>query len=284
MLNHHCARVGASASTAPRLPTRAHASGWIARAAGALLCLHTTDGTTVPARGVEAGGAIIASPGPSVGVMAPARIPPGSPGHPADQIPPSLGAPAVRSHCVRMDGGMGGGIKVKTQTKPRPWAKFPAASKFFLEPGWWRRGTRSRYHQRSDVSRVIPAWAGNTGPRHRREKPPAGHPRVGGEHMGPPPGMDPQLGSSPRGRGTRQLLHGVNVAGRVIPAWAGNTATRRLAPPWSTDHPRVGGEHHTTMIKDAIYDGSSPRGRGTQQRVAPGPAPQRVIPAWAGNT
>ena len=24
----------------------------------------------------------------------------------------------------------------------------------------WRRGTRSRYHQRSDVSRVIPAWAG----------------------------------------------------------------------------------------------------------------------------
>ena len=33
--------------------------------------------------------------------------------------------------CVRMDGGMGGGIKVKTQTKPRPWAKFPAASKFF---------------------------------------------------------------------------------------------------------------------------------------------------------
>ena len=36
-------------------------SGWIARAAGALLCLHTTDGTTAPARGVEAGGAIIAS-------------------------------------------------------------------------------------------------------------------------------------------------------------------------------------------------------------------------------
>ena len=61
--NHHCARVGASASTAPRLPTRAHASDWIARAAGAwvLLCLHTTDGTTAPARGVEAGGAIIAS-------------------------------------------------------------------------------------------------------------------------------------------------------------------------------------------------------------------------------
>ena len=51
-------------------------------------------------------------------------------GHPADQIPPSLGAPAVRSHCVRMDGGMGG-VKVKTQTKPRPCAKFPAASKFF---------------------------------------------------------------------------------------------------------------------------------------------------------
>ena len=80
-------------------------------------------------------------------------------GHPADQIPPSLGAPAVLSHCVRMDGGMGG-LQVKSRTRPRPCAKFSAASKFFLEPGWWRRGTRSRYHQRSDVSRVIPAWAG----------------------------------------------------------------------------------------------------------------------------
>ena len=56
--NHHRARVRASASTAPRLPTRA----------------------------------------PSRHAM----------GHPADQIPPSLGAPAVCSHCVRMDGGMGG--------------------------------------------------------------------------------------------------------------------------------------------------------------------------------
>ena len=51
----HCARVGASASTAPRLPTRAHASGWIARAAGALLCLHTTDRATAthPRRAVS---------------------------------------------------------------------------------------------------------------------------------------------------------------------------------------------------------------------------------------
>ena len=50
--NHHCARVGASASTAPRpAHPEPHASGWIARAAGAwvLLCLHTTD--TRPRRG-----------------------------------------------------------------------------------------------------------------------------------------------------------------------------------------------------------------------------------------
>ena len=132
-------------------------------------------------------------------------------GHPADQIPPSLGAPAVLSHCVRMDGGMGG-LQVKSRTRPRPCAKFPAASKFFLEPGWWRRGTRSRYHQRSDVSRVIPAWAENTPLSIGRNCNSAGHPRVGGEH---PAKCWPQLqfsGSSPRGRGTpleRPPLRGV---------------------------------------------------------------------------
>ena len=69
-------------------------------------------------------------------------------GHPADHIPPSLGAPAVRSHCVRMDGGMGG-IKVKTQTKPRPCAKFPTASKNFytLGPAWCLgRAQKGRNH------------------------------------------------------------------------------------------------------------------------------------------
>ena len=53
-------------------------------------------------------------------------------GSPSDPIPPSLGAPAVR-----MDGGMGE-LQVRSRTRPRPCAKFPAASKFFLEPGWWR--------------------------------------------------------------------------------------------------------------------------------------------------
>ena len=65
-------------------------------------------------------------------------------GHPADQIPPSLGAPAVRSHCVRIDGGMGGS-KVKSRTRPRPCAKFPAASKIFsaLRLRGWRQRLRA---------------------------------------------------------------------------------------------------------------------------------------------
>ena len=81
--------------------------------------------------------------------------------HPADPSPPSLGAHAVRSHwrshgwgesvtrplkaCTRSGCSIElvgdrkpGGLKVKTQTKPRPCAKFPSASNFFLEPGWWR--------------------------------------------------------------------------------------------------------------------------------------------------
>ena len=41
---------------------------------------------------------------------------------------------ALRSHGWRD----GGGSKVKSRTRPRPCAKFSSASKFFLEPGWWR--------------------------------------------------------------------------------------------------------------------------------------------------
>ena len=67
-----------------------------------------------------------------------ARLPPSAPKpshamvHPADPSPPSLGAHAVRSHCVRMDGGESwGGYKVKTQTRARPCANVPSASKIF---------------------------------------------------------------------------------------------------------------------------------------------------------
>ena len=103
-------------------------------------------------------------------------------GHPADQIPPSLGAPAVRSHCVRMDGGMGG-VKVKTQTKSRPCAKFPAASKFF-----WNRAGGGGEHGPATTNGVTYHGSSPRGREHpgKYVRPNClyrpGHPRVGGEH------------------------------------------------------------------------------------------------------
>ena len=95
-------------------------------------------------------------------------------GHPADQIPPSLGAPAVR-----MDGGgskaghprVGGehiltvlGVRLHNGSSPRG------------------RGTLAERYAAMDRYRVIPAWAGNTNRARRTDCRPAGHPRVGGEH------------------------------------------------------------------------------------------------------
>ena len=56
--------------------------------------------------------------------------------------------------CVRMDGGMGG-LQVKSRTRPRPCAKFPAASKFFytlrlaLWLGWREKGAERAQSRRS---------------------------------------------------------------------------------------------------------------------------------------
>ena len=88
------------------------------------------------------------------------------------------------------------------------------------------------------------------------------HPRVGGEHsIARVRRLLRQLGSSPRGRGTRACE---SFSGsprwrgtwctpyRIIPAWAGNTASRRWAGNWPTS-----------------WTGSSPRGRGTRSRHSP---------------
>ena len=134
------------------------------------------------------------------------------------------------------------------------------------------------------AGRVIPAWAGNTGGRlHRRARPP-GHPRVGGEHTLVDQRYFRTPGSSPRGRGTPCGPVARIRRQRVIPAWAGNTTTQRIATQQETGHPRVGGEHVTVGAAVERFCGSSPRGRGTRFVAAVRFFRHRVIPAWAGNT
>ena len=132
--------------------------------------------------------------------------------------------------------------------------------------------------------RVIPAWAGNTSAGVSASPLASGHPRVGGEHM-PAPGAQQSVdGSSPRGRGT--LAGGVFDlrSARVIPAWAGNTVGDRFVDSILAGHPRVGGEHVTTILRGQRVGGSSPRGRGTLPSDGWWMRSRRVIPAWAGNT
>ena len=69
-------------------------------------------------------------------------------------------------------------------------------------------------------------------------------------------------GSSPRGRGKRQVERRHEGVAGLIPAWAGKTA---LSPPmgWSsTAHPRMGGENVGATSKPRSISVSSPHGRG----------------------
>ncbi len=85
------------------------------------------------------------------------------------------------------------------------------------------RGTHYVPLAYSATDRFIPAWAGNTEPTTEFGAKFTVHPRVGGEH-GSTGTIDPAVvGSSPRGRGTRQHSSGSVPLRRFIPAWAGNT-------------------------------------------------------------
>ena len=130
------------------------------------------------------------------------------------------------------------------------------------------------------------------------------HPRVCGEH---PLCVSPfrgSVGSSPRMRGT--LIPHLRRAGRtgIIPAYAGNTIRAGPPLPEHRDHPRVCGEHLSSVTMTTRTVGSSPRMRGTltantQPARAFGSSPRmrgtrecrtrhavplRIIPAYAGNT
>ncbi len=119
------------------------------------------------------------------------------------------------------------------------------------------------------VPQFIPASAGN---RRRRLHPPrqqAVHPRGRGEQF---PSLYPQhstRGSSPQARGTvDQQMTGLGDA-RFIPAGAGNSRTVRPRPPSAAVHPRGRGEQVMPDRATLSGSGSSPRARGTGQKLVP---------------
>ena len=85
------------------------------------------------------------------------------------------------------------------------------------------RGTLIGVEVHSRPRRFIPACAGNTLLPLLRADQTAVHPRVCGEHRGPPANQTEDDGSSPRVRGTLGLLPQLRRLDRFIPACAGNT-------------------------------------------------------------
>ena len=146
------------------------------------------------------------------------------------------------------------------------------------------RGTRSRWRSGCGLRGIIPADAGNTFDAGRVPVPSEDHPRGCGEHPRYFLGVEPELGSSPRMRGTQSIKRKILVTARIIPADAGNTPCSCLLSHSRQDHPRGCGEHQFYVFGHRFHPGSSPRMRGTRIRTN-GPSRRRgIIPADAGNT
>ena len=146
------------------------------------------------------------------------------------------------------------------------------------------RGTPYRYRDVVGFEGIIPACAGNTHgnsglPRDIRD-----HPRVCGEHGQRCQPAVPQLGSSPRVRGTLAPEQDAVRRSGIIPACAGNTYFELVHFLIYGDHPRVCGEHISPESMGRPELGSSPRVRGTHSAPTLIPPTHGIIPACAGNT
>ena len=134
------------------------------------------------------------------------------------------------------------------------------------------------------MARFIPAWAGNSHGIWAALRSPPVHPRVGGEQFIIQRDVIAYHGSSPRGRGTDIDALIAEADARFIPAWAGNSNGVIGQTFVAAVHPRVGGEQDRSIYLSTGDVGSSPRGRGTEQRRRPRDHEARFIPAWAGNS
>ena len=159
-----------------------------------------------------------------------------------------------------------------------------------------RRLTVKRDHPRSrgeyacatrgvqQVTRIIPALAGNTGLLIPTNASWRDHPRSRGEYQ-----VSTQLrtrirGSSPLSRGIPGLAERRQNCKGIIPALAGNTDLLRVTLLASGDHPRSRGEYvdGDDVVLGSV--GSSPLSRGIPHRIAHKRVIARIIPALAGNT
>jgi len=126
------------------------------------------------------------------------------------------------------------------------------------------RGARSTGRRYAAASGIIPAYAGSTPCLPCARPRPADHPRIRGEHQAALALLARMLGSSPHTRGARGQRLQLHPAGRIIPAYAGSTFSRRWAWRRKADHPRIRGEHPALGGVVQVAAGSSPHTRGAR--------------------
>ena len=93
-----------------------------------------------------------------------------------------------------------------------------------------------------------------------------------------------QEGSSPHTRGAPRLAQARLCRKRIIPAYAGSTATALSFLRLTQDHPRIRGEHIQKQSADSTGKGSSPHTRGALAGRELQLGGHRIIPAYAGST
>ncbi len=135
-----------------------------------------------------------------------------------------------------------------------------------------------------DCQRSIPAHAGNTDSPDGTPRRGTVHPRACGEHG--TRGLRKLVtdGPSPRMRGTPVQRGLMDLAGRSIPAHAGNTTSRPRQGSCGPVHPLACGEHSTRRPERSRPSGPSPRMRGTPGECDHAAPLGWSIPAHAGNT
>ena len=126
------------------------------------------------------------------------------------------------------------------------------------------RGKRTAKHQDCDAGRIIPAHAGQTRRSAELRVRTSDHPRACGANRFVSDGLKYVPGSSPRMRGKHVLEQLREVAGRIIPAHAGQTPVMRFMVMVIPDHPRACGANCVGMFQLEPLAGSSPRMRGKQ--------------------
>ena len=135
-----------------------------------------------------------------------------------------------------------------------------------------------------EVVRIIPAYAGSTVPEEHGEIGRQDHPRIRGEHGEVFRVSKTPVGSSPHTRGAHVQGDGHHGEERIIPAYAGSTATWTAASISRTDHPRIRGEHRADRFDGDSLGGSSPHTRGARSPAAVRRWLSGIIPAYAGST